>query len=94
MKKEFEDGSYLEIIDSKKPNHIFVTIAAKDSNNELKMIVNSVEIEKNELAGLFGNINKNDKISTKVAKKKSKKIPKSKNKDLKVSRVPDGYENN
>lgn len=44
MKVEFEDKSYLEIKKSSEPGKIVVLIQAKDGNNLLKKITNSVEI--------------------------------------------------
>jgi hypothetical protein len=49
MKIVFDDGGYLEFQRSKKTNHVFVMIGAKDANNPLKLLVNSAEIQLNKL---------------------------------------------
>ena len=54
MKLEFDDKSYIEILHSKKPNKIQIIIAAKN-HNEGKTIVNSVEINQDQLYDLVRN---------------------------------------
>jgi len=49
MKIVFDDGGYIEFQRSKKAHHVFVMIAAKDSTNPLKLLVNSAEIQLNQL---------------------------------------------
>lgn len=49
MKISFDDGGYIEFQRSKKANHVFVMIAAKDSANPLKLVVNSAEIQLSQL---------------------------------------------
>lgn len=44
MKIEFPDKSYIECQKSVNPGKITVTIAAKDHENPLKKIINSVEL--------------------------------------------------
>jgi hypothetical protein len=45
MKILFDDGGYLEIQRSQKPNHSWVTVGVKQPNNPLELLVNSAEIE-------------------------------------------------
>lgn len=44
MKIQFPDHSYIEILKSKSPNKVMITIVAKDSNKPLETIANSVEL--------------------------------------------------
>jgi hypothetical protein len=44
MKIEFEDKSYVEVSKSNDPDKVYITIQAKDHQNSLKKITNSVEI--------------------------------------------------
>ena len=44
MKIEFEDKSFIECIMSDTPDKVIITISAKDADNKLKKIINSVEI--------------------------------------------------
>lgn len=44
MKIEFPDKSYVDCQKSINPGKIMITIAAKDHDNPLKKIVNSVEL--------------------------------------------------
>jgi len=53
MKIEFEDKSYIEIIKSPNPNKIIVSISARDHQNSLKKITNTVEITSDQLKELF-----------------------------------------
>jgi hypothetical protein len=57
MKIEFEDKSYLEIIKSKDPDKIFIIIQAKDHNNALKKITNTVEITLDQFKKIYSEIN-------------------------------------
>jgi hypothetical protein len=52
MKITFEDKSYIEIVKSTIPNKVIITIAARDSNNHLATVANSVEITIEQLAEL------------------------------------------
>lgn len=49
MKIVFNDGGYLEFQRSKKPHHVYIMIAARDAVNPLKLLVNSAEIQLNQL---------------------------------------------
>jgi hypothetical protein len=49
MKIQFDDGGYLELQRSRKPNHVFVMIAAKDVSNPLKLLINSAEVQLSQL---------------------------------------------
>lgn len=42
MQIKFSDSSYIEVI--KKENKVIISISAKDSNNILKRITNTVEL--------------------------------------------------
>lgn len=55
MKIIFEDKSYLEATKSDDGN-IFITIQAKDHQNPLKKITNSVKINKEQLQQLLSDI--------------------------------------
>ena len=48
MKIEFDDKSYIEVVKSAAPNKIVISIQAKDYDNPLKKITNSVEITKDQ----------------------------------------------
>ena len=58
MKIEFEDKSYLEISKSNKPNHCFVTIAAKSIKDSNSLIINSVDIDIDKLNELVKGLSK------------------------------------
>lgn len=58
MKISFEDGSFLEFKKSLNADKIIVTIAAKDRNNAKSVIVNSVEIKREEFENFYKEINK------------------------------------
>lgn len=45
MKIEFDDKSYLEVEHSKSPGKIQITIGAKNYENPLQTIINSVDID-------------------------------------------------
>lgn len=49
MKITFDDGGYIEFQRSKKPNHVFIMIAARDVTNPLRLLVNSAEIQLKQL---------------------------------------------
>jgi hypothetical protein len=49
MKIIFDDGGYLEFQRSKKPYHVYVMVAARDTANPLKLLVNSAEIQLTQL---------------------------------------------
>jgi len=57
MKIVLEDKSYLEISPSNKSDTVIVSIGVKNINN--KLIVNSVEISKDNLINLFNQLNAN-----------------------------------
>jgi len=52
MRLDFDDGGYIELVLSKKPGKVFLTIAAKDYDNPLKKIINSAELTLKELSTL------------------------------------------
>jgi hypothetical protein len=49
MRITFDDGGYLEFQRSNKPYHVFVTVASRNINNPLQLLVNSAEIQLNQL---------------------------------------------
>ena len=53
MKLTFEDRSYIEITKSSSPDKIFLTVAAKSVDDSHKLIVNCVELTKEELLSLI-----------------------------------------
>lgn len=57
MKITFEDKSYVEIKKSTNDNKIYIIIQAKDQNNPLKKITNSVEVTEEEFKKLMSEIN-------------------------------------
>ena len=57
MKIIFEDKSYIEFKKSNSENKLFITIQAKDQENRLKKITNSVEITVDQLNKLLSEIN-------------------------------------
>jgi len=54
MKIEFEDKSYIEI--KKNNDKIIIIISAKDHQNDLKKIINAVEITVEEYQKLISDI--------------------------------------
>lgn len=56
MKLEFEDKSFLEVIKSPNPGKIIISIQAKDYDNPLKKITNSVEITEEQFKQIIANI--------------------------------------
>lgn len=57
MKIEFEDNSYIELTKSKDGDKVFITIAAKSSDNAKSLIVNAVELEKDQFLALMRSLN-------------------------------------
>jgi hypothetical protein len=53
MKIEFEDKSYIELVNSANPGKVFIAIGAKSAKNIQETIVNSVELSLNELSSLM-----------------------------------------
>jgi len=53
MKITFNDKSFIECIKSNDPGKVIFTISAKDGNNALKQITNSVEITLEEFKQLI-----------------------------------------
>lgn len=56
MKISFEDNSYIEMSKSNNPNKFYITVAAKSEDNIRKLIVNSVEINEEQLLLLVQSI--------------------------------------
>lgn len=56
MKIEFEDKSYIEVVKSSTPNKVVISIQAKDYENPLKKITNSVEITKEQFQSFLDQI--------------------------------------
>jgi hypothetical protein len=54
MKIEFNDKSFLEVIKSPEPGKIIISIQAKDYENPLKKITNSVEITEEQFKQIIG----------------------------------------
>lgn len=52
----FEDKSYIQIKKSDEPEKILVIISAKDSQNPLKKIINSIEITEEEFKKLISDV--------------------------------------
>ena len=52
----FDDKSYIEVSKSEQPDKIFITIAAKASDNAYKLIANCVELTKEQLLELVHSI--------------------------------------
>lgn len=52
MKLTFEDRSYIEVTKSISPDKIFLTVAAKSAEDSHKLIVNCVELTKEQLLTL------------------------------------------
>lgn len=87
MRIEFDDGSYIEIVpNDKKSDSIFITITAKDVTNPQKTIVNSVEINYDQLKLLINNlvvveaqnkiVSDNTEISASIVEKRGRGRPK------------------
>lgn len=53
MKITFEDKSFLEIVQSNDPDLIIISVGAKDYQNNRKLIVNSIEITKDQFQELY-----------------------------------------
>lgn len=56
MKISFEDKSYISAEKSNTPNKIFITVAAKSSDDQYKLIANSVEITIEQLLTLLKSV--------------------------------------
>jgi len=56
MKIEFNDKSYIECRRSDNPGKIVITISAKDYDNPLKRIVNTVEISNEDFKKLVSEV--------------------------------------
>ena len=65
MKIEFEDKSYVEFQASQDDQKIIIVIGAKDQMNNLKNIINSVEITRLQLNLLVGSINETQELEFK-----------------------------
>jgi hypothetical protein len=52
-KIEFENKSYIEITKSQNPGKIIISIVAKDPNNHLSTIANSVELTEEQFKQLI-----------------------------------------
>jgi hypothetical protein len=53
MKIEFDDKSYIEVKKSNIPGKVIMTIGARDQQNPLKKIINSVEIDEAQFKDLI-----------------------------------------
>lgn len=49
MRITFQDNSYIEFQKSKTPYNVHVIIASKSKDNPLQLVVNSAELELNQL---------------------------------------------
>jgi hypothetical protein len=49
MRITFDDGGYLEFQRSNKPYHVFVSVASRNSNNPLQLLINSAEVQLSQL---------------------------------------------
>jgi nitrate reductase NapAB chaperone NapD len=56
MKIQFEDKSYIECRKSDNPGKVIIVISAKDHENPLKKIANTVEITVDQLKGLLSDV--------------------------------------
>jgi hypothetical protein len=56
MKVEFEDKSYIECRRSDNPGKIIISISAKDYQNPLKRIINTVEITTEQFKQLMSEV--------------------------------------
>lgn len=56
MKIEFDDKSYIECKKSDTHNKVIIVISAKDINNKLKRVTNSVEIDLEQFKALYSSI--------------------------------------
>jgi len=56
MKIEFPDKSYIECRKSDNPGKVIISISAKDHQNALKKITNSVEITNEEFKKLISDV--------------------------------------
>ena len=52
MKIEFENKGYIEIQNSKDYSKIFISIASRQKDNKLELIVNTVELDKKQFKDL------------------------------------------
>jgi hypothetical protein len=53
MKIDFPDKSYIEIVPSEQNHKIMITIVARDGENPLTTIANSVELTKEQFDSLI-----------------------------------------
>ena len=56
MKIDFDDKSFLEIVKSPNPGKILISIQAKDYENPLKKITNSVEITEEQFKQIVNGV--------------------------------------
>lgn len=56
MRVDFDDKSYIECQKSNHPGKILVVISAKDHENPLKRIVNTVELTTEQFKSLISDI--------------------------------------
>jgi len=56
MKIEFEDKGYIEIQNSKNFSKIFISIASRQKDNKLELIVNTVELDKKQFESLVSSV--------------------------------------
>lgn len=56
MRIDFEDKSYIECQKSDHPGKILVVISAKDHDNPLKRIVNTVELTTEQFKSLISDV--------------------------------------
>ena len=56
MKIEFPDKSYIDCQKSVNPGKVMLTIAAKDHENPLKKIVNSVELSVEDFKRMISDV--------------------------------------
>jgi len=56
MKIQFDDGSYIDCQKSNHPGKIVIFISAKDGENPLKKITNTVELTEEEFKRLVSDV--------------------------------------
>ena len=56
MRISFEDKSYIECRKSDNPGKVLIIISAKDANNKLNKIINTVELTEDQLKGLLSDV--------------------------------------
>lgn len=56
MKIEFEDRGYIEVQNSRDFTKVHVSIASRQKDNKLELVVNTAELDKKQFVVLFNSV--------------------------------------